>query len=124
MGVYDVRAAQRPGLVGRDRLRGLAPQQAEPARHDHLQPARLPPRPGRGPEREQQHAVQVPGQGAGQLQRVTFSASEQPAGSERRRDDMDDAHVLTVSPVTVGDPRTMTGGICTTGGSPTCPPGL
>ncbi len=50
------------------------------------------------------------GQGAGKLQRVTFATTKQPAGSERRRDDMNDPHVLTVSLVTLGDPRTMTGG--------------
>jgi glycosyltransferase involved in cell wall biosynthesis len=52
----------------------------------------------------------VTGEGAGELHGVTFSTTEQPAGSERRRDDMDDAHVLNVSLVTLGDPRTMTGG--------------
>jgi glycosyltransferase involved in cell wall biosynthesis len=52
----------------------------------------------------------VRGQGPGELQRVTFPTSEQPASTERRRDDMDDSHRLSVSLVTLGDPGTMTGG--------------
>jgi glycosyltransferase involved in cell wall biosynthesis len=49
-------------------------------------------------------------EGTGKLDGVTFTTSEQPAGTERRGDDMDDAHRLTVSLVTLGDPATMTGG--------------
>jgi glycosyltransferase involved in cell wall biosynthesis len=49
-------------------------------------------------------------EGTGELDRVTFSTSEQPAGPERRGNDMDDSHRLTVSLVTLGDPATMTGG--------------
>jgi glycosyltransferase involved in cell wall biosynthesis len=76
-------------------------QHAETAR---LSPHRMPAVKG------QQDTFHLRCEGAGQLEGVTFSTSEQPAGSERRGDDMDDAHRLTVSLVTLGDPGTMTGG--------------
>jgi glycosyltransferase involved in cell wall biosynthesis len=107
--MYDVGAAQRPHQLRRYRLSRVATEQAKPAQRKHPQAARLL-RPPRGGPEGQQHALHVPGEGARQLQRVTFSTSEQPARSERRGDDMDDAHVLTVSLVTLGDPGTMTGG--------------
>ncbi len=87
----------------------MASQQTEPAQDADLHSARLPQHTCRGPKREQ-YAIHVQGQGAGKLERVTFASTKQPAGSERRRDDMNDPHVLTVSLVTLGDPRTMTGG--------------
>jgi glycosyltransferase involved in cell wall biosynthesis len=84
-------------------------QQAEPAQHPDPQPARLPPCPGTGTERDE-FAVDVPGHRPSQLDRVPLAAAEQAFGAERRRDDVNDAHLLTVSLVTLGDPQTMTGG--------------
>lgn len=52
----------------------------------------------------------MPGQGSSKLERVTFPTAEYPVGSERRGDYMDDPHVFTVSLVTLGNPRSMTGG--------------
>jgi glycosyltransferase involved in cell wall biosynthesis len=62
--------------------------------------------------RAEGHQVDVdgPGQGAGQLDGVPFPAAEQTAGTERGRGDLGDAHGLMVSLITLGDPRTLTGG--------------
>lgn len=84
-------------------------QQAEPAQHADPQPARLPPCSGTGTERDEL-TVDVPGHRPSQLDRVTLAAAEHAVGAERRRDDVNDAHLLTVSLVTLGDPETMTGG--------------
>ncbi|MCW2706024.1 MAG: hypothetical protein JWQ37_4019, partial [Blastococcus sp.] len=50
------------------------------------------------------------GQRAGQLDRISLAATQEAAGTEQGRSDVDDAHVLMVSRVTLGDPGTLTGG--------------
>lgn len=52
----------------------------------------------------------MPDQGTAQLERVAFSSSEQATGTERCRNDVNDAHPLTISLLTLGDPETVTGG--------------
>lgn len=54
-------------------------------------------------------AVDLRGQCPGQLERVSLAASEKPLEAERRRGDVNDAH-LSVSLVTLGDPDRVTGG--------------
>ena len=107
--MYDVGPTQRPGQLGRHRMRGVTAQQTEPAQHPHPQATRLAPRPGAGPEREQ-FAVDVTGQRPGELQRVALAAAEEPASAERRRNHVGHPHVLIVTLLTLGDPGTMTGG--------------
>jgi hypothetical protein len=77
---------------------------------------RADPHPGRvaddaraGPEGHQLD-VGVSGQRAGELDRVAFAATQQAPGAERGGGDVDDAHVLMVSLITLGDPGTLTGG--------------
>jgi glycosyltransferase involved in cell wall biosynthesis len=48
--------------------------------------------------------------GPSQFKRVPLPAAEEPARTERRGADMDDAHVLSVALLTLGDPHTVTGG--------------
>jgi glycosyltransferase involved in cell wall biosynthesis len=50
------------------------------------------------------------GKGAGEFERVAFTACKQAVGAESRWCDMDDAHLLSVSLVTLGDPGTQSGG--------------
>ncbi len=90
-------------------MRRVAAEQAEPAQHPNLQSTWLAPRLCRTPEGEED-AIHVAGEGSSKLERVTFPTAEQSVGSERRGDDMDNAHLLNVSLVTLGNPRTMTGG--------------
>jgi glycosyltransferase involved in cell wall biosynthesis len=87
----------------------MAVQQRHPPQYPHPQTRRLPPgTPGR-PEGHQL-AVDVPGEGTGQLEGVAFASAQQAAGAERGGDDVDDAHPLTISLLTLGDPETVTGG--------------
>jgi hypothetical protein len=74
MGVDHVRAPQSPQQTWRQRVRWVAAQPAESAQRAHAQAARLVLDAGLAPEGNQL-AVDVTRQCAGQLERVTLSAT-------------------------------------------------
>lgn len=108
MGVHDVRTGEGERQPGGQRVDGMAMQATGAAQGAHLQPARLAGEARDGAERDELD-VHVAHGGAGELEGVALAATEQPAGAERRRRDVNDPHLL-VSLLTLGDPRRVTGG--------------
>jgi glycosyltransferase involved in cell wall biosynthesis len=109
VGVHDVGAGQRPRQLRRERVHRVAASVADRAERADAQTGPVADDPGTGPEGHQLH-VDVTGQRAGELDRIPLAAPEQTAATEGGRGDMDDAHLLMVSLVTLGDPGTLTGG--------------
>ncbi len=92
----------------RQRMRGMPCGEGKGAKDVDSEPARLAPRASRRPEAHEL-AVDAARKGAGELERVTLTPSEDPLGAEERRSDLDDPH-LVLPLVTLGDPRRVSGG--------------
>lgn len=81
MGVDDVRAGfsrdldQRAQQTGRNRIRGVAAQPAHGAQRPHPQTTWLT-LDTRLPAKSEQFAIDLPGQGAGEFERVALAAAE------------------------------------------------
>jgi len=88
---------------------GMSSEQAKPVEDPDAQTAGVPP--GlRAIAEGDELARQVAGRRPGQLERVPLAAAEEAGRTERSGGDMDDAHVLSVALLTLGDPHTVTGG--------------
>jgi glycosyltransferase involved in cell wall biosynthesis len=109
VGVDDVGAVERPGKLRRERVHRVPARVPERAERAHAHPGWIADEPRPGAEGHQVD-LGMAGQGAGELDRVAFTAAQQAAGAERGGRDMDDPHELMVSLVTLGDPGTLTGG--------------
>jgi glycosyltransferase involved in cell wall biosynthesis len=106
--VDDVRPRERTAQPERERMRGVAVDVHERVQHPNPETAGLIPRARRRAEADQL-ALDVVRKRSPELERITLTAPEDARGTEKRRSDMNHAH-LVLPLITLGDPGRLSGG--------------